>query len=257
MSVDVTLDRMHLTPLHCAVAAGDKFIDEDRRLRLVTYLVEEKGANINLQEAQGRTAAEMAKERNRLQVYRYLIKKAVEQKQAAGASREAAKGLLSSLLFEAEEGNWSGIQSIIQEVHEASSDFWEGSEGRYILHFVAYHAASRGFGYIVHFLISMHGVPIHRPSPAPRESLLREVEEMDEHVRLGTPLAVAMLFDQEDLALELLELLVPAGQTLDWLWRLGNGHTILHIMGWPVSCSCCCNAAWTFKRQSRHLTAMI
>jgi ankyrin repeat protein len=199
-------------------------LEEDRVLRLITYLVEEKGADVSLKSANGQTAAEMAKERNRLQVYRYLIQKTIEHKQAVDASREADKELLSRLLVKAREGNLSGMQSIIQEVQEACPTIWRGSKGGSILHDVACHAAVLGHGDIVNFLVSAHGVPIHRP-PVFREVVLDDEEDEN----FCTPLTSAITFDKEDLALELLELLEPAGQTLDWPWRMGNDHTVLHL----------------------------
>lgn len=92
MPVDIPTPFDFVTPLHAACMS---LTDEADLLPLVRFLVEEKGANVTLKTSTGETAADIACNMGRMQIYDFLTRKEKEV-----AARRAAEALAAVRLAE-------------------------------------------------------------------------------------------------------------------------------------------------------------
>jgi ankyrin repeat protein len=104
MPVDTRVSDLQLTALHCLALS---WRDDAHLLPIVTWLVEEKGADVMCRDKKGHTAARLAAIRKKTSVQRYLQAQEEREKEAAAAAAvlqmQKSEEAMAALLLELEE----------------------------------------------------------------------------------------------------------------------------------------------------------
>jgi hypothetical protein len=72
--------------------------DEAEVLRIVRFLVEEKGANLSLKTTHGETAAQLVLRQGKRQIYEFLVRKEREDAARQASGRNCAESRLTELV---------------------------------------------------------------------------------------------------------------------------------------------------------------
>lgn len=126
MPVDTITTCLHLAPLH-SLCMGRR--DEAEVLRIVRFLVEQKGANLSLKTTYSETAAQLVLRQGKRQIYEVLARKESEEAARQASGRNCAETRLTELVRASEELTVEGTESVKKQAKQGKKTKANGKKG--------------------------------------------------------------------------------------------------------------------------------
>jgi hypothetical protein len=127
MPVNTRTPDLQLTALHC-LAASER--NETDLLPIVTWLVEEKGADVMCRDKKGYTAARLAAIRKKTSVHRYLQAQEAEKKEQEERREKAAAAAAAVQMQQTEEALAALLLELEEEEQAAAAAGSKKKEGK-------------------------------------------------------------------------------------------------------------------------------